>query len=57
MTPTDLLLDTDVLIDIERRRPEAVAWITEVSPLPPVAGFAAWEPAFRSRARRSVRSV
>ncbi len=37
------MLDTDVLIDLERELPAADAWLDTLSGLPPVAGFAAME--------------
>jgi hypothetical protein len=38
-----MLIDTDILIDIQRHHPPAVAWITSISVLPGVPGFAAIE--------------
>lgn len=37
------LLDTDVLIDVQRGHPNAVAWFTELADLPPVPGFVVME--------------
>ncbi len=38
-----MLLDTDVLIDIERAFPAADAWLASLPTVPAVAGFAAME--------------
>jgi predicted nucleic acid-binding protein len=37
------LLDTDILIDIQRGHPPAVAWFTTLTDLPSVAGFVVME--------------
>lgn len=37
------LLDTDVLIDIQRGRPMAVAWFSQLSDLPAVPGYVVME--------------
>ena len=37
------LLDTDVLIDIQRGRPTAVAWFSQLSDLPAVPGYVVME--------------
>ncbi len=37
------LLDTDVLIDIQRSRPSAVAWFRQLSDLPAVPGYVVME--------------
>jgi predicted nucleic acid-binding protein len=38
-----ILLDTDVLIDIQRGRPQALAWFSALPELPAVPGFVAME--------------
>ncbi|PYQ68482.1 MAG: VapC toxin family PIN domain ribonuclease [Acidobacteria bacterium] len=38
-----ILLDTDVLIDIQRGRPQALAWFSGLTELPAVPGFVAME--------------
>lgn len=38
-----MLLDTDVLIDIERKLPAALAWVASLTTPPFVSGFAALE--------------
>jgi predicted nucleic acid-binding protein len=38
-----MLLDTDVLIDLERGHVAARAWLTTLPAVPPAAGFAAME--------------
>lgn len=38
-----VILDTDVLIDLEKRRPDALAWLLSLSALPAVCGFSAME--------------
>lgn len=38
-----LLLDTDVLIDIQKGRPQALAWFGSLAELPSVPGFVAME--------------
>lgn len=38
-----ILLDTDVLIEIQRGRPQALAWLSGLTELPAVPGFAAME--------------
>jgi predicted nucleic acid-binding protein len=38
-----ILLDTDVLIDIQRGRPQALAWFGGLTELPAVPGFVAME--------------
>lgn len=37
------LLDTDILIDIQRGHPPAVSWFTGLTALPAVPGFVAME--------------
>src|SRR5690242_12084169 len=41
--PTRLLMDADILIDLERGRPAAIAWFTSLPSAPAAAGFAAME--------------
>ena len=38
-----MILDTDILIQIERQKPEALAWLTGLPVAPYVAGIAALE--------------
>jgi predicted nucleic acid-binding protein len=38
-----ILLGTDVLIDIQRGRPQALAWLSGLTELPAVPGFVAME--------------
>lgn len=38
-----MLLDTDILIDVVRRHPGAIAWFGNLPTLPAVCGFAALE--------------
>lgn len=38
-----MILDTDVLIDLERKHPPAINWFAKLSGAPSVAGFAAME--------------
>ncbi len=38
-----ILLDTDVLIEIQRGRPPALAWLSGLTELPAVPGFVAME--------------
>ena len=38
-----MILDTDVLIDIERNDPAAIAWVESLSEPPSIPGFAAME--------------
>jgi hypothetical protein len=38
-----MLLDTDVLIDLESKHPDARAWIATPPVIPAVCGFAAME--------------
>ena len=38
-----MILDTDVLIDLERKHPAALAWFAALPGTPSVAGFAAME--------------
>lgn len=48
------LLDTDVLIDIQRRHPPAVAWFSTLTNLPAVPGIVAMELIQDARNRRAV---
>lgn len=52
-----MLLDADVLIDIKRGHPPAVAWFNSLSALPPVCGLAAMELLHASRDTAEFRSV
>jgi predicted nucleic acid-binding protein len=38
-----LLLDTDVLIDIQRGRPQALEWFSRLTELPAISGLVAME--------------
>jgi predicted nucleic acid-binding protein len=38
-----VILDTDILIDLDREFPPAVAWLSTLPELPPISGFAALE--------------
>lgn len=38
-----MILDTDILIDIDRNHPNAQAWIASLTALPMISGFAALE--------------
>lgn len=38
-----MILDTDILIDIDRGHPNALAWIASLTALPMISGFAALE--------------
>ena len=38
-----MILDADVLIDIDKKRPNALAWINSLNVLPSVSGIAALE--------------
>jgi predicted nucleic acid-binding protein len=51
------LVDTDVLIDIQRRHPPAVAWFAGLTNLPAVPGFVVMELVQDARNRREVRQA
>jgi len=48
------LVDTDVLIDFQRRHPPAVAWFANLTNLPAVPGLAVMELIQSARNRREV---
>lgn len=50
-----LMLDTDVLIDIQRKHPPAVAWFVSLAEAPSVACFVAMELVQGARDGRRVR--
>jgi predicted nucleic acid-binding protein len=52
-----MLLDTDVLIDLIRGHPPALAWLAAMPTLPRVSGFAALELAFGSQNARELANV
>src|SRR4051794_14479995 len=51
------LVDTDVLIDIQRGHPPAVAWFTGLTDLPNVPGFVVMELVQDARNAREVRQA
>lgn len=51
------LVDTDVLIDIQRGHPPALAWFAGLSELPAVPGFAVMELIQNARNGREVRQA
>ena len=51
------LLDTDVLIDIQRGHPPAIAWFASLSDLPSVAGFVVMELIQDAQNSQQVRRV
>jgi len=51
------LLDTDVLIDIQRRHPPALAWFTSLAELPSVPGMVVMELIQDARNSREVRQT
>lgn len=51
------LVDTDVLIDIQRGHPPALAWFTGLTELPGVPGFVVMELIQDARNAREVRQV
>ncbi len=51
------LLDTDVLIDIQRGHPPAVAWFSGLTELPVVPGFVIMELIQDARNAREVRQT
>ena len=48
------MLDTDVLIDLSRKHPPALAWLETLTEYPTAAGFAALELLFGCRDRRQL---
>jgi predicted nucleic acid-binding protein len=48
------VLDTDVLIDVQRRHPPAVAWFAQLTELPVVPGFVVMELVQDARNRREI---
>ena len=51
------LVDTDVLIDFQRKHPPAVAWYAGLTNLPAAPGFAVMELIQNARNRREVREA
>lgn len=51
------LVDTDVLIDFQRRHPPAVAWFANLTNLPAVPGLAVMELIQSARNRREVQQA
>ena len=51
------LLDTDVLIDIQRRHPPALAWFTSLAELPSVPGMVVMESIQDARNSREARQA
>lgn len=51
------LVDTDVLIDIQRGHPPALAWFSSLTDLPAVPGFVAMELIQDARNSREVRQA
>jgi predicted nucleic acid-binding protein len=52
-----LLLDTDVLVDVQRGHPPAVAWFTGLAEMPSIAGFVVMELIQNSRNPGEVRQA
>jgi predicted nucleic acid-binding protein len=52
-----MLLDTDVLVDLERRHPSASAWFGSLAIIPGVPGFAAMELLNGCQSKAEWRSV
>jgi predicted nucleic acid-binding protein len=52
-----VLLDTDVLVDLIRGRPEALTWFAGLGTHPPAAGFAAMELVWGSQDAAELRRV
>ncbi len=55
--PGAMLLDTDVLIYLQREEPAALAWLDSLSPLPYVSGIAAIELAYGCLNAAELRGV
>jgi predicted nucleic acid-binding protein len=51
------LVDTDVLIDIQRQHPPALAWFSSLTALPAVPGFVVMELVQDARNAREIRQV
>jgi predicted nucleic acid-binding protein len=51
------LVDTDVLIDVQRKHPPALAWFAGLTTLPAVPGFVVMELVQDARNRREVRQA
>ena len=51
------LLDTDVLIDIQRGHPSALAWFSQLNELPAIPGFVAMELVQDARNAREVKNA
>ncbi len=52
-----MLLDTDILVDLRRSHPPALAWIEALAQPPVVSGIAALEFAFGARDANELRDV
>lgn len=52
-----ILLDSDVLIDIQRGRPQALAWFSALPELPAVPGFVAMELIQGAKNAQQIRDV
>jgi predicted nucleic acid-binding protein len=51
------LIDTDVLIDVQRKHPPAVNWFTSLTELPAVPGFVVMELIQDARNSREIRQA
>jgi predicted nucleic acid-binding protein len=51
------LVDTDVLIDVQRKHPPAVSWFTDLADLPAIPGLVAMELIQDARNTREVRQA
>jgi predicted nucleic acid-binding protein len=52
-----MILDTDVLIDLEKKRPNALEWLHSLPTLPAVCGFSAMELKQGCKDLRELRTV
>lgn len=52
-----VLIDTDVLIDIQRGHPPALAWFADLNELPSICGFVAMELIQDAQNARQVRNA
>jgi predicted nucleic acid-binding protein len=51
------LLDTDILIDVQRKHPPAIAWFDSLQELPSIPGFVVMELVQDAQNMRQVRQV